>query len=169
MTERPAHGSASTSGHSERWEESPVGAEDDNFKPLTREEAEALRAHEPPVSPWWIVAAQAAVGVAVALIGWAVTARADVAWSLLYGAACVALPSALMAFGMLRGRTGMVPGALAVRFMSWELVKIGLSVAMLAAAVRVVQPLVWPALLVGLVAALKIYWVALLWRRRSKS
>lgn len=109
------------------------------------------------------------MGVAVTLIGWVVTGRADVAWSLLYGAACVALPSALMAFGVLRGRTGMVPGALAVRFMSWELMKIGLSVAMLAAAVRVVQPLVWPALLVGLVAALKIYWVALLWRRRPKS
>jgi ATP synthase protein I len=28
-----------------------------------------------------------------------------------------------------------------------------------------VQPLSWPALLVGLVVCLKMYWVALLWRR----
>ena len=30
---------------------------------------------------------------------------------------------------------------------------------------RIVQPLSWPALLVGLVAGMKVYWVALLWRR----
>ena len=31
---------------------------------------------------------------------------------------------------------------------------------------KIVQPLVWPALLVGLVVCMKVYWVALLWRRR---
>ena len=30
---------------------------------------------------------------------------------------------------------------------------------------RIVQPLSWPALLVSLVVCLKMYWVALLWRR----
>ena len=38
--------------------------------------------------------------------------------------------------------------------------------AMLVVAGKVVQPLVWPALLVGLVVCMKVYWVALLWRRR---
>jgi ATP synthase protein I len=58
----------------------------------------------------------------------------------------------------------MAPGASAVSFMLWEFVKIGVSLAMLAIAGRIVQPLVWPALLVELVVCMKVYWVALLWR-----
>jgi ATP synthase protein I len=53
--------------------------------------------------------------------------------------------------------------------MFWEMVKIGVSVAMLVVANRIVQNLVWPALLVGLVLCIKVYWVALLWRRRTDS
>ncbi len=87
------------------------------------------------------------------------------AWSLLYGAATAVVPGALMARGMTSRLSSMAPGVSAVSFMSWELVKIGVSVAMLAFAGRVVQPLVWPALLVGLVVCIKVYWVALLWRR----
>jgi ATP synthase protein I len=30
-----------------------------------------------------------------------------------------------------------------------------------------VQPLSWPALLAGLVVSIKVYWVALAWRRRT--
>ena len=40
---------------------------------------------------------------------------------------------------------------------------------MLVVAGKIVQPLVWPALLVGLVVCMKVYWVALLWRRRGLS
>jgi ATP synthase protein I len=53
----------------------------------------------------------------------------------------------------------------AVSFMLWESVKIAVSLAMLGIAGRIVQPLVWPALLIGLVLCIKVYWVALLWRR----
>jgi ATP synthase protein I len=59
-------------------------------------------------------------------------------------------------------------GGAAVSFMLWEFVKIGVSVAMLALAGRIVQPLSWPALLVGLVVCIKVYWFALLWRGRAK-
>lgn len=120
------------------------------------------------MSPWWVVAAQAAVGVVVALIGLLLTRRTEVAWSLLYGAATVVVPGALMARGMTSRFTSMAPASSAVSFMLWEFVKIGVSVAMLAVAGRIVQPLVWPALLVGLVVCIKVYWVALSWRRRAK-
>jgi len=148
------------------WNDAEDGDADRRFKQLNREEAAALRAQDPPVSPWRVVAVQAVVGVVVALIGWLVTGRTDVGWSLLYGAAAVVLPGALMAQGITRKRLGMTPGLLAVRFMLWELVKIGASVAMLGVAHWILQPPVWPALLAGLVVALKMYWAALLWRRR---
>jgi ATP synthase protein I len=51
--------------------------------------------------------------------------------------------------------------------MLWEGVKIVVSIALLMLAARIVQPLVWPALLAGLVVCIKVYWVALAWRRRT--
>ena len=48
--------------------------------------------------------------------------------------------------------------------MGWELVKIALTVAMLAAAPRLVPGLSWLALLAGMVITMKTYWIALLAR-----
>ena len=87
-------------------------------------------------------------------------------WSMLYGAATVVVPGALMARGMTSRLSGMSPGTSAVSFMLWEMVKIAVSVAMLMLAPKLVQPLSWPALLAGLVLCMKVYWVALLWRGR---
>jgi len=149
------------------WDDVEDGAASNSFKRLSREEAAVLRAHEPPVSPWRVIAVQAVVGVVAALIGGLITARSEVAWSRLYGAATVVVPGALMARGMTSKLSSMAPGASAVSFMLWEFVKIGVSLAMLVIAAKIVQPLVWPALLVGLVVCMKVYWVALLWRRRA--
>jgi ATP synthase protein I len=110
---------------------------------------------------------QAAVGGIAALVGWLLTGRSEVAWSLLYGAAVVVVPGSLMARGMTSRISSMAPGTSAVSFMFWEMVKIGVSVVMLVIANRIVQDLVWPALLVGLVLCIKVYWVALLWRRQK--
>jgi ATP synthase protein I len=156
-----------TTGQPDRWQDPEDEAASAPFKRLNREEAAALRAKEPPVSPWRVVAAQAAVGVAAALVGWLLTGRSEVGWSLLYGAAVVVVPGSLMARGMTSRISSMAPGTSAVSFMFWEMVKIGVSVAMLVVANRIVQDLVWPALLVGLVLCIKVYWVALLWRRRK--
>jgi len=139
--------------------------EDPPFKPLTREQAQALRARHPPVSPWWVIAAQAAVGAVIAMLAWLITGREEIAWSTLYGAATAVVPGALMARGMTSRLSSLSLGTSAASFMLWESVKIGVSVAMLMLAPRIVQPLSWPALLVGLVVCLKMYWVALLWRR----
>lgn len=157
---------------SDRWDE-----EDDEasrwgragaFKPLTREQAEALRAADPPLSPWRVISVQGAVGVAVAVLAALLTGRQEMGWSALYGAATVVVPGALMARGMTSRLSSMSPGASAVSFMLWEAVKIAVSVAMLMLAPKFVQPLSWPALLVGLVLCMKVYWLALLWRGPAK-
>ena len=108
------------------------------------------------------------VGVAAALLAGLVTQRQEVAWSVLYGAATVVVPGALMARGMTSRISSMSPGSSAVSFMLWEMVKIAVSVVMLMLAPKLVQPLVWPALLVGLVLGMKVYWLALLWRGRAR-
>ena len=137
--------------------------------PLTRLQAQALRAELPSLSVWQVVAAQAAAGLVVALLCFAVSGRAELGWSALYGAASVVLPSALLARGI--GKlSGNGPAAAAVGLMFWEGVKVLLSVAMLIAAISVVPRLSWPALLAALVVCLSMNWLALLWRGgRSKN
>ncbi len=157
---------------SDRWDdeedEGSEGGWSRAFKPLTREQAQALRAADPPVSPWRVIGAQGAVGLAVAVLAVLLTGRQEMGWSALYGAATVVVPGALMARGMTSRLSSMSPGASAVSFMLWEMVKIAVSVAMLVLAPKFVQPLSWPALLVGLVLCMKVYWLALLWRRPAK-
>lgn len=152
---------------SDRWDnEATQSGEAEAFKPLTREEALALRAKNPPLSPWRVIGVQAAVGAVAALISALLMHRPEVGWSMLYGAATVVVPGALLARGMTRSLKSQSPMASAVSFMSWEMVKIAFSVAMLLLAPRIVQPLSWPALLVGLVLCIKVYWLALAWRQR---
>ncbi|AVS87132.1 ATP synthase subunit I [Paracidovorax avenae] len=136
--------------------------EDSGFKPLSAAEAQEWRQRHPPVSIWRIVAGQAAVGLVAALVAWMVTGHSHVAWSTGYGALAVVLPAALFARGMARRRSS-AGGALAGLF-GWELVKIALTVAMLAAAPRLVPGLSWLALLAGMVVTMKTYWIALMVR-----
>jgi ATP synthase protein I len=147
------------------WDDDAEAAAALPWKRLSRDEAAALRAREPAVSPWRVVAAQAVVGLVVALVATLVTGRNEIGWSALYGATAVVLPGALMARGMTSAVSSVSPIGSAVSFMLWESVKIAVSLAMLGIAGRIVQPLVWPALLIGLVLCIKVYWVALLWRR----
>lgn len=116
----------------------------------------------PTLSVWRIVWGQAAVAVLVVLLAWWLTGKQQVAWSAGYGALSVVVPAALFARGMGRKRT--TAGAAMVGLFSWELVKIALTVAMLAAAPRLVAGLSWLALLVGMVVTMKAYWIALLAR-----
>ena len=109
------------------------------------------------------------VGGVAALLAALITGRQEVGWSLLYGAFTVVVPGALMARGMTSRLSSMSPGGSAVSFMLWEMVKIGVSVAMLLLAPKIVQHLSWPALLAGLVLCMKVYWVALLWRGPKKN
>ncbi len=138
------------------------------FRVLTRQEAQALAARQPTVSPWRVVAAQGLVGLMVTLMVWLWWGSESVAVSALYGAAVVVVPGLLMARGMTSRFGRMNAGTSAVSFMLWEMLKIAVSVVMLMLAPKLVQNLNWPALLATLILCIKVYWVALLWRGRSK-
>ena len=140
------------------------GAESEYFKPWSKAEAQAWRGKNPSLSPWRVVAVQTAAGVFCAAVIWAITQRSEAAWSALYGAAAVVVPSALLARGMTRRTRN--PMAVAAGFMFWEMLKIGVAIAMLLIAMKVVPNLNWPALLVTIFVCIKINWIALLWRGR---
>jgi ATP synthase protein I len=139
------------------------------IKPLTAEEARRLREQHPPVSPWWVVAGQAVVGLVAALAAWALTGRQSVGWSAGYGALAVVIPAAVFARGLTGRFSSLNAGSAAVGFLMWEMVKIALTLAMLVAAPRLVAGLSWPALLIGLVLAMKVYWLALAFNPRPKT
>jgi ATP synthase protein I len=150
------------------WDDEPQ-ASGPAFKRLSRQEAQALVDAERSVSPWRVVGVQCVLGVMLALLAASWFGEANVAWSALYGAAIVAVPGALMARGMTSRLTRSSPGAGAVGFMVWEMLKVALSVVMLLMAPRIVPGLSWPMLLVALVVCIKVYWVALLWRGPRKT
>ncbi|MGV3728994.1 ATP synthase subunit I [Hydrogenophaga sp.] len=144
------------------WADQEDGAQESDFKPLTREEAQQWRTGQPVLSLWRVVLAQWLVGLAAATVGGLLWQSASLAWSVLYGAAAVAIPSALMAYGLTSSAMSRVWGlhanAAFAGFLLWEGVKILLAVVMLAAAPWVVPSLNWFGLLVGLVLVLKVYW-----------
>ena len=149
----------------QRWDDDDAATV--GSKRLTPEEAATLRAQHPSVSPWRVIAAQAAVGGGVALLAGLVGGGREFAWSALYGVVTAVVPGALLARGMTSRLSRLSPAVSAVSVMLWEMVKISASVALLALAPKVVKPLSWPALLVGLAACLSVYWFALLWRGRK--
>jgi ATP synthase protein I len=144
------------------WDDRDEAANDPPFHRLTREEARALRERHPPVSPWRVVAAQAVAGLLCAALAWVLTQSGGVAVSALYGAAATVIPSALLARGM--SRRGLNAVTAAAGFLFWEMVKIGVAVAMLVLAPQIVPQLSWPALLVAMLVCIKVNWLALLWQ-----
>ena len=135
------------------------------FKPMTAEEVQRLRLQQPLLSIWRVVLAQAVVGLAVAALTWLFTGRVSAAWSAAYGALAVVVPAALFARGLTSKTSSINTGAAVFGFLLWEMVKIGLTVAMLYAATWLVKDLSWPAMLVGLVFTMKVYWVVFAWRK----
>ena len=139
--------------------------DEDTFKPLTAEEAQHLRRELPNTSLLRVVLAQGLVGLVVAGVAFGVTLKVSVAWSALYGAFIVAFPAALFARGLWRMRQVKSPMASAVGLGVWEGIKLLLTLLGLVAAPWVVPMLSWPAMLVSLLLTMKVYWVALAWRR----
>jgi ATP synthase protein I len=152
---------------SDPWADADDEANNAPIKPLTREEVRDLKARHPAVSPWRVVGLQGLVGL---LMGLAVVVAGKQMWlwSVLYGAATAVVPGVLMARGMTSQLTSLSPGVSAVSFMLWEFGKIGVSIAMLMLAPKLVPALSWPAMLVALAVCIKVYWVALSWRRRTQ-
>ena len=162
-------GSTAKTVASQSWD---VDSDDEIVKPLTKQEAESVRQQNPALSPWVVLAGQAAGGFLVALVYWLVSRQTSTALSALYGAAAVVLPGALFARGLMSKVSMINPAAAVTGFFLWEMVKIGLTLAMLFAAPKLVANLNWPAMLVGLVVTMKVVWLVL-WleakaRRKSK-
>ena len=141
----------------------------DNGVPLSKAQAYSLREQEPSVSVWWVVLGQLVMGILAALAAWLVTGQGQMAWSVLYGALAVVIPGALFARGLTSQFSSISPVTAGFGFFVWEAVKIGVSVGMLAAAPSLVAGLDWLAMLIGLILAMKVYWLALLVRRKRKT
>lgn len=138
------------------------GTQEPEFKPLTREQAQQWRASQPALSLWRLVVVQWLVGLIAAGCAGLLMQSTSTALSVLYGAAAVAIPSALMAYGLTssalaRLLSGFAQAAFA-GFLFWEGVKVLLSVAMLASAPWVLAQPNWIGLLIGMVLVLKVYW-----------
>ncbi len=147
-------------GNAANWDD-----EDPLPRRLSATEAEAFRDQRTAPSPWRVVLVQAEAGAVISLLvglmfGW------PALWSALYGAATAIVPGALMARGATRMADSKSPLTTALSLLGWESAKIVCSVAMLVSAIRVLHPVVWPALLVALAGCLTVYWVALAWRSR---
>lgn len=140
---------------------------DADFKPLTADEARELRAKQPSISPWRVVAGQLVVGLVVALAAWGLTGRQNLGWSAAYGAFAVVLPAAVFARGLTGRFSSLNPGTAVFGFFLWEMVKMALSMAMLIAAPRLITALSWPAMLIGLVVTMKAAWLAVIFRPRG--
>jgi ATP synthase protein I len=142
--------------------------DESDFKPLTAEQAQDLRLRDPAVSPWWVVGMQCLAGLVVTLLAWFVTGRFSVACSAAYGALAVIIPAALFARGLMSQFSSLNAATASFGFFLWEAVKVAVSLAMVAAAPRLIADLSWLALLAGLFVTLKMYWLALLKRPKPK-
>ena len=113
---------------------------------------------------WQVIA-----GVVIALGAWLLSGDKVVALSALYGALVVVLPAAVLARGMTSRVTGMNAVSAAMGFMVWEMVKIGLSVAMFLAAPQLVPGLDWLVMLVAVMLTMMVYGVAAVYRPKPKA
>ena len=157
------------SGRSDPWDDDGIEAKNRLHQPLTRDEAQAVVAANPSLSPWRVIAAQAALGLVLALLALLVTRQVEMFWSALYGAGVVVVPGALMARGMTSRLTRLSPAISVAGVLVWEAVKVAAAVLMLVSAPKLVQPLSWPALLATMAACMTVYWFALVWRGAKKN
>ena len=137
--------------------------EDEAFQPLTAQEAQAWRERHPTLSVWWVVGVQLALAVVVSLLSGWIWGRASLAFSLMYGAVAVVLPAALFARGLTSRLASVNAVSAAMSFAVWQGVKLVLTVLLLVLAPRVMNDVSWPALLVGMLLTMKVYWLALAW------
>lgn len=167
MTPITSNAARHTHRQSPGWQD--TAGEEEDFTPLTAEQAREWRRQHPPLRLSRVLAIQALMGLSVALLAWLLTGKALVAWSAVYGTLVGVLPAALAANRMARwAAPGFPPGVALMGLLLWEGVKIILTVGMLIAAPKILGAPSWPALLISLVLTIKVYWVGVL-LTRSKS
>ena len=145
-------------------EEPDVAAEDD-VVPLTAEQAAQLRVRLRKtgslLSPWRLIAGQAVAGALLALAAWLVTGKSAVAVSVAYGALAVVIPAALFARGLMSQFSSMNALTAGFGFFVWEMLKIAVTIVLMAVAPKLVEGLDWLAMLIGLIVTMKAVWLVL--------
>jgi len=136
---------------------------EEEFQPLTAEEAQAWRERHTSISVWWVLGAQLALAAVLAMLGSWLWGFASVGISVMYGALAVIVPAALFARGLTSRAASVNAMTAAVGFAVWQGVKLVLTVLLLALAPKVLNEVSWPALLAGMLLAMKVYWLALAW------
>ncbi len=147
-----------------RYDTADDEAEEPVFKQWTAEEVRALREKSPSVSPWRVIGWQVIAGLVIALGAWLISGDKWVAMSAGYGALMVILPAAVLARGIMSPVTSLNAVSAAMGFMLWEMVKIGLSVAMFFAAPQLIPDLSWLAMLIGVILTMMVYGVAAVYK-----
>lgn len=168
MTKITPRTARSTPKPSSGWQDTV--ADEEASTPLTAEQAAEWRARHPQLPVARALVMQVVTGVVVVALAWLLTGKSEVAWSAAYGSLVGVLPAALAARGTARwAAPGFPPGAALAGFLLWEAVKIILAVGMLIAAPKILGAPNWPALLIGLVLTIKVYWVGLLLAQSMRS
>ncbi len=139
------------------------------FKPLSAQEAQAWRQHNPQASPWRVLLLQVGVGALLALLMGLFTGEWKLAASSAWGSVAVVVPAVVFVRALSRQMRRTQPGSALLGLMVWELVKIVLTVALLLAAPKVISDLSWLALVAGFVVTMKVYWLAMAlgWMQRK--
>ncbi len=159
------------------YDEEVDGVPEPEFKRLSAEEAAAWRSKQPRESVWSVVLWQLLLGAVLVPLVWLLTRSVELAWSAGYGALCILLPTALMAYGLTSSGLArlvkrLFPGVAGMSLAGlffWEGVKVLLALAMMWQAPKLVPGLNWLALVAGLVVALKAYWLEFWMRSRRIS
>jgi len=149
------------------------GAAEENFKPLTREEARQWRSSQAALSLRWLLVWQALSAVVLVVLAEWLTSDPVVVKSVLYGAAAVVLPSALMAWGVtssaLARQVSDEAKASLANFFLWEGIKLVLVLVLLGLAPVLMEAVNWLALVAGLVVVLKVFgWVLYVQTKRRR-
>jgi ATP synthase protein I len=139
------------------------------FKPLSAEQAQAWRQHNPQASPWRVLFLQVGVGALMALLTGLFTGKWNLAASSAWGSVAVVIPAVVFVRALSRQMRRTQPGSALMGLMVWELVKIVLTVALLLVAPKVISELSWLALVAGFVVTMKVYWLAMAlgWMQRK--
>lgn len=145
--------------------EEPDVMPEDDVVPLTAEQAAQLRVRLRKtgslLSPWRLIAGQAIVGALLALAVWLVTGKSAMAVSVAYGALAVVIPAVLFARGLMSQFSSMNAITAGFGFFVWEMLKIAVTIALIAVAPKLVEGLDWLAMLIGLIVTMKAVWLVL--------
>jgi ATP synthase protein I len=108
-----------------------------------------------------LIAGQMVVGALLALAVWLLTGKSALAMSVAYGALAVVIPAALFARGLMSQFSSMNALTAGFGFFVWEMLKIAVTIALMAVAPKLVEGLDWLAMLIGLIITMKAIWLVL--------